>query len=38
MAGKRVGAKRVIIISIVATAFAVFADRIGIIDAIARRV
>lgn len=38
MAGKRVGAKRVIIISVVATAFAVFADRIGLIDAIAKKV
>jgi len=39
MAGSNtVGYKRVIIISVVATAFAVFADHIGLIDAIAKRI
>jgi len=34
----RVGYKRVIIISVLATAFAVAADYLGIIDAIAKRI
>lgn len=38
MAASRVGAKRVIIISVLATAFAVIAEKVGIIDWVAGKV